>query len=234
MGGSYHLLKPVTLFVGYGKGFDVDSQLGSQSFSGQQFKPEQSEQVEGGVKLDLAEGLTGTFSLFDIDRTNVTTPDRAHPGFTVQTGEVRSRGAEFDLGYQVTEQWFVQGGYAFLDARILKSNNPAEVGKRPWDVAEHQANLWTRYKFDSGWLKDLSVGAGANFVGKRPGDNPNSFDLPAYTTVDLSASYKWQNLKAELFALNILDKQYYTSADFGSTVFAGNPRQLYGRLTYEF
>ncbi|WP_255211031.1 TonB-dependent receptor [Methylogaea oryzae] len=233
VGGAYHVLEPVTLFAGYGTGFDVDASFAAQAARATAFKPEKSDQVEAGVKLALPFGLTSTASFFDITRSNVVTPDPANPGFNAQVGEMRSRGAEIDLAYQINKQWFVQAGYALIDAKITKSQN-GDVGNRPWDVAPHQANVWTRYKFDEGLLKDLSLGAGANFVAKRPGDNAHTFDLPAYTTVDMSASYQWKKVKAELFALNMLDKHYYTSNDQMTGAFTGAPRQIYGRLTLEF
>ncbi len=144
--------------------------------------------MEAGVKINFPSGLSGTASFFDITRSNVTTPDRFNPGFQVATGEIQSQGAEVELAYQVTEQWYVQGGYAFIDAEITQSN-ANDVGNRPEKIPEHQANIWTHYRFDSGILKNLTLSAGANYVGNRPFDNANIAKLPNYTTLDLATSY---------------------------------------------
>jgi iron complex outermembrane receptor protein len=186
-----------------------------------------------GVKVNFPFGLTGTASYFDITRSKVTTPDRNNPGFSIQTGEVRSEGAEVELAYQVTDQWYVQGGYAFVDAKITKSN-AGDVGNGLEKIPEHQANIWTHYKFDSGILKNLTLSAGANYVGNRPFDNANTIKLPDYTTVDLGASYTYEKVRFELFANNVLDKRYFTSADFGPAVFPGNPRTIFGRVSVKF
>lgn len=231
VGGTFHATDSIHFFAGYGEGFSPLPAIAMAN--GTSLEPGESDQVEAGVKIDFPSGLSGTASFFDITRSNVTTPDRFNPGFQVATGEIQSRGAEAELAYQVTEQWYIQGGYAFIDAEITQSN-ANDVGNRPEKIPEHQANIWTHYRFDSGVLKNLTLSAGANYVGNRPFDNANTAVLPNYTTLDLATSYTWKNVKLELFANNVLDKRYFVSADFGPAVFPGDPRTIFGRVSLKF
>ena len=233
VGGTFHLTDSIHLFSGYGTGFNVNDAVGFGTADGRPFKLGQSEQVEAGVKVNFPWGLTGTVSYFDITRTNVSTPDRNNPGFRLQTGEVDSKGAELELAYQVNDQWFVQGGYAFTDAKITQSN-ANDVGNRFQNIPEHKANLWTHYKFDQGLLQNLTLSTGLNIVGSRPLDNANTVNLPSFTTWDLGASYTYKKVKLELFANNILDKRYFTATDSGFTVFPGDPRTIMGQISYKY
>lgn len=232
VGGTFHATDSIHFFAGYGESFSPVPAV-SAIANNKTLDPGEAEQIEVGVKVNFPMGLTGTASYFDITRSKVTTPDRDNPGFSIQTGEVRSEGAEVELAYQVTDQWYVQGGYAFVDAKITKSN-AGDVGNGLEKIPEHQANIWSHYKFDSGILKNLTLSAGANYVGNRPFNNANSIELPNYTTVDLGASYTYEKVKFELFANNVLDKRYFTSADFGNAVFSGDPRTIFGRVSYKF
>jgi iron complex outermembrane receptor protein len=232
-GGTFHVTDSVHLFAGYGEGFNVADAVGFGTASGKPFDLGQSEQVEAGIKVNFPWGLTGTASYFDITRGNVSTPDRNNPGFQVQTGEVRSKGAEVELAYQVTDQWFVQGGYAFTDAKITKGN-PDEIGNRFQNIPEHQANIWTHYRFDQGLLENLTLSTGVNFVGDRPLDSAGTVELPNFTTWDLGASYSYKSVKLELFANNVLDKRYFIANDFGLTVFPGDPRTIMGRISLKY
>lgn len=233
VGGTFHVTDSIHLFSGFGTGFNVANAVGFGTASGQPFKLGESEQVEAGVKVNFPWGLTGTASYFNITRTNVSTPDRNNQGFQIQTGEIESQGAEVELAYQVNEQWFVQGGYAFTDAKITQSN-ANDVGNRFQNIPKHKANLWTHYQFDKGLLQNLTLSTGLNIVGSRPLNNANTVNLPSFTTWDLGASYTYKKVKLELFANNILDKRYFTAADFGNTVFPGDPRTIMGRVSLKY
>lgn len=233
VGGVFHATDAVHLFAGFGESFNVLDAFGFGGADGTVFKLGETDQVEAGIKFDFPWGLTGTAAFFHILRTNIRTPDRANPGFDVQTGEVRSFGGDSELSYQIMDQWYIQGGYAYVDTNITESNSGTR-GNRLENTPTHQANLWTHYKFDSGVLRNLTFSAGMNFVGDRWLDNANTAKLPNYTTVDLGTSYTYKNVKAELFANNVLDKRYFVANDFGLTVVPGEPRSIMGRVSLHY
>lgn len=242
IGGAYRVYGPVSLYAGYGTAIDVDNILGSFTQDGSTFEPEESEQIEVGIKLANDEGLQATLAYFHNTRKNLATTDPTNPDFTIQAGEQTAEGADLELSWQINENLFIQAGYAYIDGEVSKSNN-FQKGNRLKDVAEHQANLWVRYMFTEGFFKNFAVASGFNFVGDRAGNlnnftlGPNGeeldFTLPSYVVMDASASYRWQNFKFELIAQNIMDKKYFTAGnDF--IVHPGQARQVYGRIGFEY
>lgn len=228
-------LKPregLSFFAGYASGFDLENVIGSFARDGTPFQPELSRQWEAGFKVDLARGLSGTLSFFRLSRENVTTTDPVDPNFAVQVGEQRTKGVELELAWRPDDNWYLQGGYAYIDSEISRSND-GDQGNRVQNVARHQASAWLRYLFTQGSVRGLALGAGGSHVGRRAGDNANSFDLPAYSLMDLSASYQWRWLRAELLAHNVLDEVYFTHRN-NFVVYPGEPRQILGRLIVEF
>ncbi|PPD02828.1 MAG: TonB-dependent siderophore receptor [Methylobacter sp.] len=243
IGASYRPVDWLALFSGYGTGLNFDDVAGSVNNSGTPFAPEESEQFEIGFKWDIPQtGLTGTLAYFDITRSNVTTTDPENPNFSIQAGEEQSQGGELELAWQITPQWFMQAGYAYIDAKVTNDigvNDLGQItsgftGNRLANVAEHQANFFTRYTIPLANQQKLSFGLGSNFVGKRPGVISGEFSLDSYTTLDLSAAYERRNIKVELFAKNVLNEEYFTGTGSSTSVFAGDPRQVFTRVTLRY
>ena len=66
-------------------------------FDGQPFTPTKAKQFEVGVRYQSPDRLqNASIAAFDIRQRNVLTADPEHPFFSVQTGEVRSRGIELE------------------------------------------------------------------------------------------------------------------------------------------
>ena len=82
------------------------------------------------------------------------------------------------------------------------------------------------------------MGAGAHYVGERPGDSANSFTLPAYTVADAFANYntKWggHNVSFQLNVKNLFNKTYYPSSANRYFVAVGDARQVSLLSTLEF
>ncbi|MDO9282056.1 MAG: TonB-dependent siderophore receptor [Methylotenera sp.] len=228
VGAAYRFIPDWSIFAGVGTGLSVDNIVGSISATGATFKPEKSKQHEIGIKHQSG-SLSGSLSLFNISMENVATADPNDPDFEVQTGEQRSRGVEFEAGWQASQDLYISGGAAYIDAEVTKSNN-GDVGNRLGNVAHVQVNMWGNYKITPA----INIGVGANYVGKRYGTISNTYELPSYTTVDASLAWRIdQKSKAELFVKNIFDKTYYTgNNDFA--VYPGEPVTAYARLTVDF
>jgi len=79
---------------------------------------------------------------------------------------------------------------------------------------------------------------GRQLVGKRAGDSANSFELPAYTTVDAFATYDTRmygrKVKFQLNVKNLFDKTYYPSAVNTYFISMGDARQVSLLTTFEF
>ena len=231
LGTAWEFVPDWSLFAGYGTGFTTEAVIGSTNRSGKPFEPETTAQWETGLKHQ-SDRASMTLALFDITRQNVTTTDPFDPDFSVQTGEQRARGIELEWLQEITTGWFVQGGLAYIDSEITRSND-GDKGNRLGNIAPWQANLWTLYRFD-GQLQGLETAVGANYVDSRYGTDTNRYRLDAYTTVDASLAY-WltPKLKAELFLQNLLDEEYYTGNN-NFSVYPGEPRTGYVRLKAYF
>ncbi len=240
IGSTYRLDGGLSLFGGYATGFDMENVAGSRSFSGEPLDPEESAQIEAGLRY--AQGfLNGSASLFEIKRLNVVTDDPVNPGFSVQTGEVRVRGVELEGTWQVSEHLSVQGGYAWMDGEVTSSNS-GNQGFALADTPDNQANLFVRYDLPE---LPIQLRAGVNYVGDRPfsdkagitifpGLVSSSVILPAYTTLDLGATYDFGKVRLDLAITNVTDETYYTREFSDFSVFPGEPTQASLRLTADF
>lgn len=228
LGAAYKFRPNWSVFAGVSTALSVDNIVGTVSATNAPFKPEKSRQREIGIKHQSA-NVNASLSLFHILFENATTGDPANPGFDIQSGEQRSRGIEFEGGWQATSNWYLSGGIAYIDAEITRSNN-GDVGFNLGNVANVQGNVWSRYSITPA----VALGLGANYVGKREGTISNTYELPAYVTADASVSWMIDpKLKAEVFVKNLFDKTYYTgNNDF--SVYPGAPRTAFARLTVNF
>jgi iron complex outermembrane receptor protein len=229
--GSYtQSLKPTSTIAPLSTGVVIDSNV----------LPEEATSWEVGAKVAMPAGLTGTLALFNIDKSNVLVSQ--YNDTTKQTdwrtsGKARSRGIEVDVAGQIGQRWSVIASYAYIDAKTTE--DPLYAGKRLWNVAQHTASLAAVYDFGAIFGGDqLRVGAGAHYVGERPGDSANSFTLPAYTVADAFATYntKWggQNLSFQLNVKNLFNKTYYPSSANRYFVAVGDARQVSLLSTLEF
>jgi iron complex outermembrane recepter protein len=206
---------------------------------GSNIAPEEGVSWETGVKFDLNHRLSGTVALYDIDKKNVLVSQlNSVTGITEYraAGEVRSRGAEVDVTGKLTDSWSMIGSYAYTDARV--TDDPILTGKALQNVALNTASLYLVYDFGTALSGRLRVGAGAHYVGDRPGDAANTFILPSYTVADVFATYetKYQNLPViyQLNVKNLFDTVYYPSAVNNLNVAMGEARRVSLSATVKF
>lgn len=222
-------------------------------FSGNAFDPSEGEQYEIGLKYQPT-GLNSfvQVSAFNLTQTNVLTADPVNPNFSVQTGEIRSRGFEFEARLNLLEGLDVIGAYTFVDAKVTKDNNPNYRGRTPVGVPKHTASLWGHYTVSQGALRGLSFGAGVRYIGVTPGDATGWFSLagfppvratvPAYTLVDAVLSYdlgaRFDELKGFNVAVNannLFDKEYVSGCYAVNNGCVYGPRRtILGTLSYRW
>lgn len=230
-GISYDLTKSLTLFTGYGEGFN--SVLG---FSGNApVKPQTSQQLEGGVKFNFADvGLSGTWAVFETTRQNVPTTDPNNAFLQVQTGEQRVRGTELDTVLQINPALSFIANYAYQNAEMVKDTNIA-AGNKLVGIPEHSGRLATRYNFQDAKLEGLGVGAGITAATGRMGNSSNSFDTPGFYNVDAQVSYDTGRLIYKLSGYNLTNEEYYEPYTFlGGAVIPNQPAAVYFSITAKF
>ena len=198
------------------------------------FDPEEGVIYEVGAKFDLANGVSATTALFNINKENVLFTEG---GISRTAGEVRSRGLEVDVTGKISDHWDVIGTYAYTDTEVLK-DIPTSEGKRLVNSPKNMASLYLNYRTGSPAAGgEWTLGGGARYVGERPVDAVNTFFLDSYTVADAYAAYKWKAwgtlATVRLNVKNLFDKTYYPGANGGvinstggGSIFLGEPRQV--------
>lgn len=228
----------VAPYVNYSESFSPTA--GVDRF-GAAFKPTTGRQYEGGIKYQPKDfNALFTVAVFDIARQNVTTLDPVNPAFSVQTGEVASRGFEFEGKMSLAQGLDLAAAYTFLDTRVTKSNG-TDLGKRPVGIPDHAASLWLDYTFRNGPATGFGAGAGVRFVGSTWGDSINTLEVPSYTLMDASIHYDLAGLNPQLKgyklavnATNLLDSTYVASCLTAMQCFYGFRRTVLGTLKYQW
>ncbi len=93
-GLAYQFDNGIVPYISYSTSFEPVSGL---DYNGRAFDPTTGKQYEAGIKYKPTDwnGLL-TLSWYDLTQQNVTTNDPDHTGYSIQQGEIRSRGIELE------------------------------------------------------------------------------------------------------------------------------------------
>ena len=178
----------------------------------------EGKQYEVGVKYQPtgADHLI-TLAIFDLTQENMLTADPVNQGFSIQIGEIQTRGIELEGKFSVNDNLHVTSSYTYLNDEIIKSNRGDE-GSRRSQIPRHSASLWANYSLTRGILAGMSIGIGARYTGRTLGDTLNPFTVPSYTLIDLAAYWDLeqsplglQGWQASLNINNLFNKYYVAS-----------------------
>jgi len=241
-GAILKLTDEVSLYASYTQSLKPTSTIAPLTGGvvvGSNIAPEEGVQWETGVKFDINKRLSGTVAFYDIDKKNVLVSQlNTATGLTEfrTAGKVRSRGVEIDVTGKLTDSWSMIGSYGYTDARVTE--DPILTGKALQNVALNTASLYLVYDFGTALPGRLRVGAGAHYVGDRPGDAANTFVLPSYVVADAFATYetRYQTLPViyQLNVKNLFDTVYYPSAVNNLNVAMGDARRVSLSATVKF
>jgi iron complex outermembrane recepter protein len=234
-GVVYQPIPAISLYASYTTAFKAGFGT-NRNGDGSPFKPETGQQLEAGIKTDLARNLSATLAFYDLRKKNVTTddPNSSDPNDQVQTGEQRSRGIEFDLAGELVPGWKIIASYAYTDAFVSQDESGFE-DKRLDNTPKHSASLWTTYEIQRGSLKGFGLGLGVYFVGDRFGDLSNTYEIPSYVRTDAAIFYNQDKWRAAINFRNLFNTKYFTGSDesrFG--VYVGEPFTVTGSISVVF
>jgi iron complex outermembrane receptor protein len=194
--------------------------IGGTDFSGNTFEPTTAQQYEIGLKYQPA-GLESfvQLSLFDLRQQNLLTSDDEHSGFSVQTGEIRSRGVEVSGVLALNDSVNLLASYTYTDLQTTKANPETTGfdpnGRVPFYYPTQVASIWGDYTFSSGSLAGLRLGAGVRYVGSAYNGPQEEYKVPGYTLVDAALTYDFgvkspqlDGLELNINVNNLSDKQY--------------------------
>lgn len=229
-------------YVSYSTSFQP--QIGV-SHAATQFAPTRGQQYEAGVKYQPI-GFDGfvTASVFNLSQQNVLTPDPNFVGYSVQTGGIRSRGAEVELHANVTTDLSMIAAFTHLD-NVVTAATPSTntLGKVPVGVPKDSASLWVNYAFKEGVLTGLGLSGGVRYVGETYGTATNVWGVPGFVTTpstvpavtlfDAALRYDFdKNWRLSLNATNLFDKVYVSSCTSGINCYYGFRRTISASLRY--
>jgi len=230
-GLGYEFDNGVVPYISYSESFVPTS---GTAFDGSPFKPTTGTQYEAGIKYQPKDmNLRMTAAIYDLRQQNVLTADPDHPGRSIQTGEIASRGFEFEAVASLTSNFNLTAAYTYNDTKVTKSNT-ANLGKRPVTRPPHLVALWGDYTIREGALNGLGFGAGVRYVAASAGDTLNTFDAPAYTLVDAMIRYEIDNWRFSVNATNLFDKQYIAGCFSLTQCNVGRGRTVIGTASYRW
>ena len=171
-----------------------------------------------GAKWDLRPDLNVTLALFQLDRTNATTPDPNNVTATINIGETRTKGVELALIGRITSKWQMSGGYTYQDAQ-LSGNGFVQLAQAP----KHQIALWNRYNVNSRVGLGLGVvRQSSQFAAIRTSTTTTL--LPAFTRVDAAVYFKANDrLEFQVNIENLLNEAYFSDAHNNNNITPGAP-----------
>ncbi|WP_262856976.1 TonB-dependent receptor [Sphingobium sp. RSMS] len=217
------ILKPqenISVYGSYSRSFLPRSgdQFLTMTATQQNLAPEKFTNYEIGAKWDIRPDLNVTLALFQLDRTNATTPDPNNVTATINVGETRTKGVELALTGRITPNWQVSGGYTYQDAQ-LRGNSFVRLGQVP----KHQFALWNRYDFNE------AVGAGVGVIHQSSQfaairTSATTTRLPAFTRVDAALFFKAnEQIEFQVNVENLLDEEYFSDAHNNNNITPGAP-----------
>ena len=190
----------------------------------QNLAPEKFTNYELGAKWDVQPNLNLTLAVFQLERSNATTPDPRNPVASINIGTTRTQGVELAVTGNITSSWQVHGGYSYQDA-TLAGNDSVRLGQVP----RHQASLWNRYELNDRFAAGLGIiHQSSQFAAIRT--SPNTTKLPAFTRVDAAFYYDLSDaLQLQLNVENLFNTDYYSDAHNNNNISTGAP--INGRFT---
>ncbi|NIF58703.1 ferrichrome porin FhuA [Enterobacter sp. Ap-916] len=240
-GLNYLFDNGISPYVSYSESFEPVSGSTKQ---GKPFDPSKGKQYEAGVKYvpkDMP--VTVTAAVYQLTKDKNLTVDPNDNAFSVQGGEIRSRGFELEAKAAVNANINLTAAYTYTDAEY--THDTLYQGKRPAEVPRNMASLWADYTFHETALSGFTFGAGARYVGATssfyasgPQVN-NTFNVPSYTVADAMVKYDLARfgLPGSSVAVNVnnlFNREYVSSCYRDYACYWGAERQVVATATFRF
>lgn len=240
-GLNYVFDNGIAPYISYSESFEPTA---GASKEGKPFDPSRGKQYEAGVKyLPKDMPVSVTASVYQLTKDKNLTPDPENTLFSIQSGEIRSRGFELEAKAAVNANINVTAAYTFTDAEY--THDTVYGGKRPAEVPRNMASLWADYTFHETALSGLTVGAGARYIGSTSsfyttGDNNNeAFNVAGYTLADATIKYDLARLglpgsSVGVNVTNLFNREYVSSCYRDYACYWGAERQVVATATFRF
>lgn len=192
--------------------------------------PNESTNLEIGLKWDFLDSLSFTFAAFDIENSSPQENDD-DPG-TLDVIDAEVQGIEAQIQGYVTDKWYISAGYSFLDGNQVDifivdgvetvQDAVDDDGNvlRLRELPEHTFNLWTTYDF----TPRFGLGFGLTFQDESFAGFSNEVTLPGFTRLDAAAYYNLNdNLRIQVNIENLTDTEYFPNSHTDNNITVGAP-----------
>jgi iron complex outermembrane recepter protein len=216
----------------------VGATFGTNGLDGDPFNPTTGDQIEAGVKYDgrnLGPNVRvfGSVAAYEIKQKNLVTPDPAHVGFSIQTGEAEVKGVELEVGARIRERLTFNLAFTSIDTEITESN-AGDVGNELVAVPDTLFSGLVDYTFQDGPMAGFGFGLGARHRGELYGDNANQFKSDSVTMYDAILHYDTRDWRIAVNASNFTDEIFVDRCSSTSNCFYGTRRLVTGSVTRKF
>jgi len=188
--------------------------------AGEVLPPTKSYEYELGVKVELPHDALLTAALYRLDIASIISSDGTEFGTLTSSGRQVNQGLDLTISGKLLDSLTVTGGYAYIDAKYKKTEDPLTNGTSPWGVPPHILKLTAEYA--PPFVKGLAVTGGVYFNGSSPSTTVASYTTynvryPGYAEIDLGARYTRAIGDAQatfrLNVANLLDKNQWSYGD---------------------
>ncbi|RIV18499.1 TonB-dependent receptor [Fibrisoma montanum] len=240
VGISGSINKQTSVYALYDQAFVPQSGVDAR---GNAFRPITGDNLEAGLKREWAGGRwQSTLSVYQITKNNVLTTDPSNPNFSVQLGQTRTSGVEFDLQGELLPGLSLVANYAYTDSKITKDTRSENVGQYVPGFAKHVTNAWLSYRLRQGALQGAGLSLGYQGQLERFGwfvdPTSNESNLPDYFRADGAVSWQNKRVSVALNVNNILNAYLYSGAPYPYAGYyywqAEAPRNFRLSMAYRF
>jgi iron complex outermembrane receptor protein len=212
-----------------------------------------SKSDEVGIRYKSADGrATASVDYFQVSQTNYSIPNPLNlslapgqPAYPNAFANEVSRGMEYELNVNLNDSFSIVGNFT-----NYKIDNA--YGQAIRAAAETSGAVYLNYKVPDTVAKGLSFGLGVIHVGRRSAESPTtgstaagttanpivyqpSLWLPAYSVVNLSASYRInKQWVVHAYMDNALNEYYFTGSLNRFDLFSGPLRGYRSSVTFSF
>ncbi|MDI1279383.1 TonB-dependent siderophore receptor [Methylobacter sp.] len=220
-GLSFTPVDNVAGYFGYSQSFQPNS---GTDRSLKYLPAKQGELYELGVKsIWFDKRLSLSSAVYQLTQRNLLGRDPLDPDYSIANGEIDGRGFELDVSGQILESVQIVANYSYMETEFTQ--HPVWQGNAFRSTPKHSGTLWGHYQLPiAGLPGQFKIGGGLVFVGRRFGDDANSFEVPGYVRLDLVAHYQLEQFDFRFKVENIMDKRYVSSSIYDDTVIQGNRR----------
>ncbi len=176
-------------------------------------EPDTFTNLEAGVKWDLNDDSSFTFSVFQIEQTSLEEP----VPLTFVEVDTETVGVEVAYQARITDHWSINAGYTYLDGEVASGSN---AGNDPREQPEHVFSLWNNFAVTD----KFGFGLGMIYQDSHFANSDNAVMLPSFTRFDAAAYYNIdEDSRIQLNIENLLDTDYYPNSHRNTNITVGAP-----------